>query len=106
MGTKKISLKSPAHEFENTLAAARKGDDACWELGDALRKDCGDPTEVGKNTDSNKKLEQARAALSEAGFDYSFRRLEVLRSVAFKFKDRRQHRSVSFDAHLAAGDPD
>lgn len=100
------------NQFPETIKAARAHDEAernasdlLWALGDALRKECGEPTGVGTNTGSNDRLRQAQAALAAAGYAYSFSRLEQFRSIAHKFKDHRHLGSVSFDAHLAAGEP-
>jgi hypothetical protein len=102
------SKKTP--RFAKTIAAARALKDAGnavweaqWALGDALVNECGPPGEHGVNS---RALEKVLKVLREHELDYTLRRLEQFRSIAHKFTDRRRLRSVSFDAHLAAGDTD
>jgi hypothetical protein len=108
--TSEMRAQKDAPRFPQTINAALALEaagnvlwDAQWALGDALVDECGSPGEHGVNTGALKKVEKV---LRQHQLDYSYRRLEQFRSTAFKFQDRRRLRSVSFDAHLVASDPD
>jgi hypothetical protein len=71
--------------FPKTIAAAMAIERSTWTLGDALVEECGPPSEPGKRTGSDDKIEEARAALEAAGYEYSFDYLRNVRRTAANF---------------------
>ncbi len=97
--------------YPNVIAAATKRrqhqDDAdgkdLWDLGEALIKDCGEPSD--EHEGHYDKIERATAELEKRGFNYTLNNLVKIREVAFIFPNPRRRR-LGFWLHEEAGNPD
>jgi hypothetical protein len=94
-------------KFPLTLAAVKKGESSLWDIGDALIKECGPPSEHGRRNGSLNKLEAASGYLREnGGYDYSVTTLSYMRTTAFNFQIAERQSGLSFAVHRAARTPE
>jgi hypothetical protein len=92
--------------FPRTLAAVKKGEHTCWEIGDALVDECGPPSTHGVRDNSYEKLRAAQKYLLENGYEYGLNHLADLRDVAFNFQTCARKSDLSFHVHRKARTPE
>jgi hypothetical protein len=99
--------KTMNEKFPLTLAAIKKGESSLWDIGDALVKECGPPSENGRRNGGLNKLEAASEYLREnGGYDYSVITLSEMRIAAFNFQVSVRRSGLSFAVHRAARTPE
>jgi hypothetical protein len=96
-------------KYEGVVAAAMKGENALWEIGDEIIKALGKRAGarlIGDNDGSYKILEEIANELVANGIDkYETKSLADIRITASNFQGSDRIRKVSFTSHRVAGTP-